>query len=858
MPNEKNPETFLRKISIHSRLTKAFLPVMLVAVFIHDILIRVLTSVVNVNTVFSRSLVTIAIAAIVSVIIAKLSKSIGTQIDNIHSELIKKDENLRSERDFSDAALDSLPALFSLLDTTGKYLRWNKNLEIITGYSAEEIKKLHPSDVIDYYSKSVMAEKMQNISNMGSIDFETYLVCKNGEKIPYYFTAHPININDVHYVIGIGIDIALRKQTESALVYEKETVQKYLNIAGVLIIAINTDMELILINKKACEVLGYEDKELIGKDINDICTPEDIRSEAKILTKKILSNEITDTERMKFHSIVLTKKGEKRTIEWNAELLKDDTGKITGMLSSGEDVTERIKMQDMLIQAKNEWEETFDTINDAITIHDDKYNIIRANKTAKDLLGIFLEDMDELKCYQLYHGSESPPSDCPCHIALKSGEVSVRKMFEPHLDRHFEIKAIPRYGKNKQTVGIVHIVKDISDQVKAEEGQRVLQSQFLHMQKMESIGRLAGGVAHDFNNILSGIIGFSELMLLDISKDDPLKERIELILGLGEKAVSLTQQLLAFSRKQMLIIKDININNVVTDMARMLKRIIGEDIKLELKHSKTIRNALCDQGQMEQVLLNLAVNSRDAMPDGGVLTIETAEIVLNEDNINKLEDVNPGEYVKLTISDTGCGMSSSVLENIFEPFYTTKELGKGTGLGLATVYGIIKQHNGYIDVTSRINGGSVFNIYLPVSNHKEIKTFSESDPLQISGGNETILVVDDEPILLSIIEKALNPLGYQLLIAVSTQEAIKISETYEGTIDLLLTDVIMPKMNGNKLADTIVSARPDIKVVFMSGYPSKSITDHGSDKENGIYLQKPLRVSTIRQKLREILDDKTI
>ncbi|MBU4036990.1 MAG: PAS domain S-box protein, partial [Proteobacteria bacterium] len=687
----------------------------------------------------------------------------GEIINNISvirdiTERKQAEENLSSERDFSDVALNSLPAIFTLNDSTGKYLRWNKNFETITGYSAEEIISLHPSELVIGSVNASVRERIKLVFEQGFADSEGDLICKNGKTIPYHFTGRPFYYKDIQCVISIGIDISERKKNALALQLEKDTVQKYLDIAGVMIVVANADLEIVLVNKKASEVIGYEEKEIIGRNAVEILIPEEERHKEESFVQKMITGEIKATGADKSQTTVLTKKGEKKVIEWSGVPLIDETGKITGIIASGEDVTERIKMQNMLSQAKNEWEETFDTINDAITIHDNKHNIIRANKTASKLLGRSFNDIIKFKCFELYHGSDSPMPSCPCHISLKTGEISVQRTFEPHLNRHLEIKAIPRFDKNNQPVGVVHIVRDISDQMKAEEEQRLLQSQFLHIQKMESIGRLAGGVAHDFNNILSGILGFSELALLDIPKDDPLRERIELIMGLGEKAGSLTHQLLAFSRKQKLVMKDINLNNVVIDMVRMLKRIIGEDIKLELRPCVAIRDVLADQGQMEQVLLNLAVNARDAMPYGGVLTIETTDTVLNEENIKKHEGADPGEYVKLTVSDTGCGMSSKVLENIFEPFYTTKEIGKGTGLGLATVYGIIKQHRGYIEVTSKPEEGSAFKIYLPTSTDKDIKEIIEDEIKQPIGGDETILVADDEPIMLSIIEKALIPL----------------------------------------------------------------------------------------------------
>lgn len=379
-----------------------------------------------------------------------------------------------------------------------------------------------------------------------------------------------------------------------------------------------------------------------------------------------------------------------------------------------------------------------------------------------------------------------------------------------------------------------------------------LESQLLQAQKMEAIGRLAGGIAHDFNNLLSIIVGYTEMLLADLSAADPIGERIKLIKEAGEKAAELTHQLLAFSRKQVLELKVVNLNSVIRNMLKMLGRIIGEDIVLELHTMASKGNVMADSGQMEQVLMNLAVNARDAMPSGGRLIIETADVMLDKGYAGSLGEIIPGNYVMFAVSDTGAGMSVEVQEKIFEPFFTTKVTGIGTGLGLAMIYRIIKQHNGYINVYSEPGKGTTFKIYLPAVQQDMLEKNTGKAPLL--QGNETILVVDDAPSIRKLVVDMLEPLGYRVFEADNAETALNFGDAFEGTVDVLLTDIIMPKISGKELADAFLSKHPETKVVYMSGHTDDSIAYHGILKKETAFIQKPLTLYKLVAKLREELD----
>ncbi|RJX24270.1 MAG: response regulator [Desulfobulbus sp.] len=380
-----------------------------------------------------------------------------------------------------------------------------------------------------------------------------------------------------------------------------------------------------------------------------------------------------------------------------------------------------------------------------------------------------------------------------------------------------------------------------------------LESHIRQIQKMEAVGNLAGGVAHDFNNMLTTILGYSQILTLKLAADDPLWKMADAIHHAGIKASSLTQQLLAFSRKQVMEMKVTNLNIIVEDMTKMLARLIGEDIILKTFVSPDIRNIMADASQIGQVLMNLVVNARDAMPSGGRLTIETGDIHIDEHYAAKRGYFKSGHYSMLSVTDTGKGMSPELREKIFEPFFTTKGPGKGTGLGLSTVYGIVKQHNGYIHVYSEQDHGTCFKIYLPiVSGDADIQALTTNTSM--AGGTETILVVDDDESIRNLILDTLQPLGYNILVASSGSEALELSRSAAVPIDLVLSDVIMPGMNGRQLVDAFRVEQPGIRTILMSGYTDNVIAQHGVLQEGYILVNKPILPIFLANKIREVLD----
>ena len=384
-----------------------------------------------------------------------------------------------------------------------------------------------------------------------------------------------------------------------------------------------------------------------------------------------------------------------------------------------------------------------------------------------------------------------------------------------------------------------------------------LENQLRQAQKLESVGRLAGGVAHDFNNLLTVINGYSDFLLDRLKSPDPLRPYAEAISNAGERAASLIEQLLAFSRKQMIEPKVLDLNTTIRESVPMLERLIGEDIALEAHLDATLGQVMADPNQVQQVIMNLAVNARDAMVDGGTLDIETMNGEINEESSASLQSAAPpGRYVLMSVTDTGQGMDETIREHIFEPFFTTKEVGKGTGLGLSTVYGIIRQSGGWIDVQSEVGVGTSFKIYFP-----RIDSFPapERDAIgtPIEKGTETILLVEDQDVVRSFAVAALKQNGYNVIEASDGDKAMAIAQEHPGQIHLLLTDVVMPGMNGKVLSERLKELRPNLKVLFISGYTADVIADRGVLDRSVALLHKPFNSDELGAKVREVLDDRS-
>ncbi len=455
-------------------------------------------------------------------------------------------------------------------------------------------------------------------------------------------------------------------------------------------------------------------------------------------------------------------------------------------------------------------------------------------------------------------GTPYPSEELPLSRAVLKGdttrneEVVIRDA--QGVDRWVSANAAPiRNPDGAISAGIV-VFHDITERKRAEEERERLQAQLTQAQKMESVGRLAGGVAHDFNNMLGVILGHIELALEQVGPGEPLHDDLEEVQKAAKRSADLTRQLLAFARKQTIAPRVLNLNATIEGMLKMLRRLIGEDIELAWKPCVDLWPVRQDPSQMDQILANLCVNARDAIAGVGKVTIETDNTTLDEDYCARHAGFTPGDYVLLAVSDTGCGMNAETLSHLFEPFFTTKAIGRGTGLGLATVYGAVRQNYGFINVHSEPGRGTTFEIYLPRHATEAVRETAEDRPHAAAQGSGTILLVEDEPAILKLTRRVLEGLGYTVLVACTPGEAIRLAREHPGRIDLLFSDVIMPEMNGRDLARNLQSIQPNIRLLFMSGYTADVITQQGVLDPSVDFIQKPFSPRALGVKIREMLE----
>ncbi len=631
-----------------------------------------------------------------------------------------------------------------------------------------------------------------------------------------------------------------RKHAIEALQRREEHFRSLIENALDLITIITEDGVIRYASPSHERVLGYSVKDLEGRNLLSLIHPDDVTEFAAAFRG--------DEGLRSIESRVLHSAGSWRVLESFGRNLSHVAG-VQGIVINSRDVTERKRAEDALREANNTLRAVIRTSPLAIYSVDLEGRVKSWNSAANrlfgwqewELLGEKLPHLpeSEIERYeshleQVRRGITDAPFDTRCRT--RDG-----RMLEVNI-----WSGLLRDGGGSMR-GIVHVAADVTERKRLEE-------QLHHSQKLEAVGRLAGGVAHDFNNLLMIIQGYSQMLLSGMSDTDPVRADVEEIVKGAERASDLTKQLLAFSRRQIIQPKILDLNALVRDMERMLKRVIGEDIKLACILDPGLKTVRADPGQMEQVILNLVVNSRDAMPAGGRLTIETANVYVSADQARKQLSPTAGDYVMLAVSDTGVGIDSDTQSHIFEPFFTTKERGKGTGLGLSTSYGIIKQGGGDIWVDSEPGQGTTLKIFLPVAEQSaEVRTAARGNT--ILGGHETVLLVEDDSGVRSVLETMLHRHGYNVLSCGSPQDALRICENHRD-IHLLITDMVMPLMSGRELADKITAMRPGMRVLYVSGYTDLSASEQEALDPQLQYLQKPFTPDVLASKIREVLAER--
>ncbi len=594
-------------------------------------------------------------------------------------------------------------------------------------------------------------------------------------------------------------------------------------------------------NPAAERIFGFTESEAIGKCAYGLIVSEDSRPDFEAMNHRLLEGEFVSSTAIQN----ITKNGRTILCSWTSTPLKRPDGGVHEILSMVEDITERIRTEESHARLAM----AVDQSTEAIMITDPQANIVYVNPSFERSTGYKREEVIGknprfLKSEQ--HGAEFYRA---MWNTLTRGDAWSGRFVNRRKDgKLFEEEATiaPIHDESGQLVNYVAVKRDMTRE-------RQLEQQLRESQKMEAVGQLAGGIAHDFNNLLTVIAGYSQMVLDGLEPTHPLRGNIEEIAKAGERATSLTRQLLAFSRRQVLVPQILDLNTVVGNMSKMLRRLIGENIELIVHAGENLGRIKADPGQIEQVIMNLAVNARDAMPAGGELTIETSNVELDDTYARLHATVTPGSYVMVAISDSGMGMDAETQAHAFEPFFTTKQKGKGTGLGLATVYGIVKQSDGYIWLYSEQGRGTTLKIYFPLAKEETSPAKTAEQTESELRGTETILLVEDQAELRAIVQEVLKSKGYEVLAAAEPGQAIQIAGGYSNFIHLLLTDVVMPTMSGIQLAENLAFSRPQMKVLYMSGYTDSAVVHRGVLEARTSFLQKPFTPTGLARKVREVL-----
>ena len=772
-------------------------------------------------------------------------------------------------------------------------------------------------------------------------------------------------------IVGVAVftrDITERKQAGEALRESENKYRLLIDNASESIVVVQDGL-LKFVNLITLDLLGgYSEQELINRPFPEFIHPDD----RSMVVENYRRRMAIDAEQLPRYAFrVLTHNGIVKWVEINATLIEWQGKPAT--LNFLAEITERKQAEEALLQARDDWENTFDSLTDAVTIHDKNYDIIRANSSARQMLGLPLLGnlITNTKCFLCYHGTEKPPEGCPSCRSLVTEQPCSSEFFESHLNKYLEIRAIPRFDTHHQCIGLVHVVRDITDRKRAEEeilreraffdrlvesapesiaitdpqgrvmrvnaefvsmfgygadeaigqqiddlvappgreeevraittssvqGEKILletvrhrkdgtlvdvsviaapiliagkqeavyaiyrditgrkqaEAQLRQSQKMEAIGQLAGGVAHDFNNLLTGILGNIALMRSTLPSADPLLENLDAAETAVRQAAYLTKGLLTFSRSAVVLPVPINIADALDATLVLLKQSLPATMEIVRDDEQTVWNVLLDQSQMTQILLNLAVNARDAMQDKGTLTIRTSNEVVEEDYVQTHPFARTGEFVHLSVSDTGPGIPPVILEHLFEPFHTTKPAGSGTGLGLSIVYGAVKQAGGWVTAESTKGTGATFDIYLPRCLEEPMQSFTPR-PLPVNAGSGTILVVEDEPVVRTVAQALLSRSGYTVLTAPDGASALNVLRDHLAGIGLILLDMTMPGMTTGEVVQAIRALDRKVPILLNSGYTSNDTVKQMLE-ENSVqgFLGKPYDLDQLLENVQRLL-----
>jgi len=769
-----------------------------------------------------------------------------------HRKRREAEEALRESEEKYRGLLENAGVGVAYWDTEGRLILFNSMAAAYMGGKPADFVGRFVIEMYDPKLADTLMERIAKTLRSDAIEvYEDYVQVPSGKM---WFLSHYKTMKDIAgRPIGVQVisnDITERKQAENALKLRSAILSNMTE--GVNLVGLN-DGIIKYANPRFERMFGYDPGELLGKDISVVNAATRKSPEE---TKRDVFNRLTQTGEWQGEMENIRKDGARFWCYTNVSLFDDPTfGRVC--ISVHADITERKQAEDELLAAEQNYRDLFDQSRDGIVVMDRGGKVCDANRRYAEMLGYSPEEVRHLHVWdwdaqwtreQLLSGLQSADATgtfVETRHRRKDGSV---------LDVEFSSNVAIVGGQDR----IFCICRDITERKRAEAEKAKLEDQLRQAQKMEAVGCLAGGVAHDFNNLLMGIMGYAELCRDKIAPDNPIREYLDEITHEAERSAEITRQLLAFARKQTIAPKILDLNDAVAGMLKLLRRLIGEDINLAWLPGLDGQMVKIDPSQVDQILANLCVNARDAIAGVGRINMETGSITVDAEFCAKHPEAIPGPYVFLAVTDDGCGMDKKTLAQVFEPFFTTKGLGKGTGLGLATVYGIVKQNNGFIYATSEPGKGTTFKIYLPEIAAETVATTDIGKAAAPRGRGETILLVEDEKSLRVTCGAFLDALGYKVMLAETPGDALKLTDQHPGDIHVLLTDVVMPGMDGRQLAQRISAVKPGVKVLFMSGYTADVIAQRGVLDEGVQFLSKPFTRDDLARKMRAVLEGNRI
>lgn len=768
---------------------------------------------------------------------------------------------LESESKFRDLAEKSVAGVYLIQDNVFRYV--NSTMARVFGCAINEmIDKMTPEDVVlppDWpIVKSALDKRLSGELDSLHYEFRTRTKDNRTRNVEVYSSRTTYRGRPA--VIGTLIDITDRKKAEEALLESEERYRSIVENAAEGIFQTTPEGRFLHTNISFARMMGYESPEDVVRCLTNVGSQLYVNPSDRHLALKTMNEEGIIRA---FQTQFLRNDGTTIWVSLSGRPVRKSDGTVLYYEGTVVDITERKRSEEELRGAHQRLLDIIEFLPDATFVIDQNRTVVAWNKAIEEMTGVTKAEIigKGNYCYAVPFYGERRPILIDCVISnpdeirenytavARKGNVLYAETFVQRVyggkGAFLSVNASPLFDKDGTVVGAIESIRDITEMNR-------LENQLRQSQKMEAIGTLAGGIAHDFINILSAITGYTTILQMNVDDKNLRKQYLDQIVLAAEKAANLTKSLLAFSRKQTIELKPQTLQGILKGIEKLLRRLLTEDIEFNLLILDPDIVIMADATQIDQVLINLATNARDAMPQGGRLTVRAEKVVLDNDFVKDHGFGVPGNYAMISVTDTGCGMDQGTKEKIFEPFFTTKEVGRGTGLGLATVYGIVKQHNGYIVVSSEPNKGTDFKVYIPTETMEVTGTRHTLQDAR--GGQETILVAEDNADLRTLLRAILEVKGYAVLEATDGADAVHQFKNYQDSIDLVVLDVVMPLKNGKEVYDEIRTVRPSVKAVFMSGYTGDVVIDKGVDDGLVDFISKPLLPNDLLLKIRDVLD----